>query len=97
MSHKVDHSDGGYKSRKMVMAYVCLVLIALGFLGTAFWAGMATTYSEFIMGVLAAASIYTGGNTLTKWINAKHSSKKLKSSTSKPSAADAPSEKPPQA
>lgn len=64
--------DGGYRSRKMVMAYVCLVLMTCGFFATAKWPALTTSYMEYNMAVLAAASIYTGGNTLTKWIQAKN-------------------------
>jgi hypothetical protein len=69
-------ADGGYKSRKLTLAYVALVLMTIGFFATARWPSLATTYMEFNMAVLAAASIYTGGNTLTKWINARKAATK---------------------
>ncbi len=80
-------ADGGYKSRKLTLAYVALVLMTVGFFATARWPSLASTYMEFNMAVLAAASIYTGGNTLSKWINAR------KAATKKPKAPVAPPEK----
>ena len=79
--------DGGYKSRKLTLAYVALVLMTVGFFATARWPSLASTYMEFNMAILAAASIYTGGNTLSKWINAR------KAATKKPKAPVAPPEK----
>ena len=69
-------NDGGYKSRKMVMAYVCLVLMTVAFFATARWPALTASFMEYNMAVLAAASIYTGGNTLTKWIQARRGTKK---------------------
>lgn len=72
--------DGGYKSRKLTMAYVCLALMTMGFFATARWPSLAAVYMEYNMAVLAAASIYTGGNTITKWIQAKKTVKTVKKS-----------------
>lgn len=72
--------DGGYKSRKLTMAYVCLILMTMGFFATARWPALAAVYMEYNMAVLAAASIYTGDNTITKWIQAKKTMKTVKKS-----------------
>ena len=50
------------------MAYIVILLITLGFLATGHWPALAAVYSEFIMGVLGAASIFTGANTAIKWM-----------------------------
>lgn len=71
-------NDGGYRSRKMVMAYVCLGLTTVAFFATARWPALIPAYMEYNLAVLAAASIYTGGNTLTKWIQARNAPKKKK-------------------
>jgi hypothetical protein len=64
----MDYSDNGYKSRKMVMSYIVILLISLGFLGTGVWPALAASFGTFIMGILAAASIFTGANTAVQWM-----------------------------
>lgn len=82
-----DHKDGGIRSRKMVMAYVTVLLITGGFLATGVWPALHVAYGEFVMGVLAAASIYAGGNTAVKWMSAR--------AATSPAAAPPPAAKPP--
>lgn len=65
-----DKLDGGYKSRKMVLTYITLLLGALGFLATGRWPALATTYPEYCMFLIGAATVYVSGNTFTKWVNA---------------------------
>lgn len=64
----MDYSDSGYKSRKMVMAYVVIFLMSLGFLAAGKWTSLSVVYGEFIMGLLAATSIFTGANAAIKWM-----------------------------
>ena len=52
----------------MVMSYVTVLLITAGFAATGIWPALHVAYGEFIMGILAAASIYAGGNTAVKWM-----------------------------
>lgn len=61
-------SEALSKGRKLRLAYLSIALIAVGFLATGLWGPLATTYGEFIMGLLAAASIYSGGNVAAKWL-----------------------------
>lgn len=63
--------DGGYKSRKMVMAYVVIFLMTLGFLAVGKWPALEAAYPELCIGLLGAASIYSGGNAAVKWIGAR--------------------------
>lgn len=60
------------KSRKLTMAYIAMTVVAVGFLLTGLYPALGATFGEFIMGVLAAAGIYAGSNTLTKWGELKH-------------------------
>lgn len=64
----MDYSDNGFKSRKMIMAYISIGLITLGFLAIGKWPALAVAYGEFIMGLLAATTIFTGANTAIKWM-----------------------------
>jgi hypothetical protein len=58
----LSHKDGGYKSRKLVMAYVSQGLITLG----AYMAGkmpvFAPVYATFVGGILGAAALYMTHN-----------------------------------
>lgn len=62
MEHK------GYKSRKLILAYVTLALIFVGFILTGRYPALAVTYAEYCMGILAAASIYAGANAAVKFL-----------------------------
>lgn len=65
--------DKGFKSRKMIMAYVAMALITLGFLAIGVWPAMHVAYAEFCIGVLSATTIFTGMDTATKLIGARFS------------------------
>lgn len=67
MSHHYQ-SDGGWKSRKMWMAYVAMVLILGGYLVSGYWTTLHVVYPEYVMGILAATSIFTAGNAGVKWM-----------------------------
>lgn len=67
----IDLKDGGYKSRKMVMAYVVMVLMMAGFFSTARWPTLAVAFAELCFGLLGAASIFAGSTTLSKWAAAR--------------------------
>lgn len=64
----MDYTDNGYKSRKMVMSYIVIVLITLGYIVTGVWPPLAVSFGTFIMGLLGAASIFTGANTAIQWM-----------------------------
>lgn len=61
--------DGGYRSRKMVMAYIAMLLICLAFAAVGKWESLRPVYPELIMGILGATTIFTGGNVVTKFAN----------------------------
>lgn len=67
-----DTDDGGWSSRKMLMAYAAMALILAGFCAAGYWASLGTVYAEYVMGILGAASIYTGGSAATRWMHLKH-------------------------
>lgn len=67
----IDHKDGGFKSRKMIMAYVVLVMILAGFALAGHWSSLTVIYGEYCTALLAGATIYTGSNALVKWMAAK--------------------------
>lgn len=69
----LDYKDGGYKSRKMVMAYVVMGLMTLGWAATVKWTALNVSFGEFCMGLLGAATIYVGSNSISKWVIAKNS------------------------
>lgn len=62
---------GGYRSRKMVMAYVVMALGSVGFVMTAVWPALGVTFAEYCMFLLGAASIYASSNAAVKWMTAK--------------------------
>lgn len=63
--------DGGFKSRKMIMVYVTIVLITAGFLAIGRWNALNVSYSTFCSSLLAAAAVYTVGNGAVKLIGSK--------------------------
>lgn len=67
----IDFKDGGYKSRKLHLAYVCLGVITLGAAMAARWEAFSALYSTFVGGVIATLSIYSGVNVANKWTNGK--------------------------
>lgn len=69
---ELDPNDNGYRSRKMVMAYVVIALISGGYMALARWPSLYVAYAEFCMALLAAASIYSGGNAAVKWMAARN-------------------------
>ena len=76
------NNDGGYKSRKMVMAYVTMAIMTIVYLLSARYPALNVSFSEFCMAILGAASIYIGGNTAVKWITSKNSKVELESKES---------------
>ena len=81
-----DHSDGGYRSRKMVMSYVVMGLMTLGFAGTALWPALQAAYAEYCMSLMGASGIYIGGNTFVKWMSARKAKMKTASPTKEEAA-----------
>lgn len=71
----IDQNDGGYKSRKMIMMYVVMVLGTIGFLAVARWPALAVLFPEYCMFLLGASSLYVSGNAAVKWMSLKASSK----------------------
>src|SRR4051812_33853027 len=68
----LDPKDGGYKSRKMWMAYAVMGLVTVGFFATGKWPALGVTFAEYCMAVLGATTIYVGGNSMTKWLTARN-------------------------
>ena len=64
----MDYHHNGNESRKMIMAYVVIVLIAIAFIGTALVPALSAGFSTFIMGLLGAAGIFTGAATGVQWM-----------------------------
>jgi hypothetical protein len=70
--HPIDHIlDGGYKSRKMIMAYVIMVLGIGAFGLTARFPALAASLSELYMFLLGAASLFISGNVAVKWVGSR--------------------------
>lgn len=65
------NADGGWRSRKLALTIFVLILIAGGFAATGRWPALGVTYSEYVMGLLAASSIYATGNSVAKVIQAR--------------------------
>lgn len=61
-------NDGGYKSRKMIMAYVVMLLGTIGYIATGKWSALSMMYPQYCMFLLGSASIYISGNTIVKWL-----------------------------
>lgn len=84
LMHHLDRiKDGGFKSRKMIMAYVVMILGFGAWLFTARYPALAASLSELYMFLLGAASLFISGNVAVKWMG------------SKPTALDVPAAKPP--
>lgn len=54
--------DGGYKSRKLVMAYASQGLITLGAFMAGKMAALVPVYGTFVGGILGAAALYMTHN-----------------------------------
>jgi hypothetical protein len=77
-----DYKDRGYKSRKMVMAYVVMALGTLGYLAAGHWHGLAVVYPEYCMFLIGASGVYVGGNAAAKLIAARNPRKYAPESSS---------------
>jgi hypothetical protein len=70
-------ADGGIRSRKFLLALLCLVLLC-AFVGiAAHWAGIIGMFPEFVTGVLGVLSIYCGGDVARHFATVKHLGDKL--------------------
>jgi hypothetical protein len=87
-------TDGGFRSRKLWLAIFCIGVISVGYGVAGVWATLAAVYGEFVMGVLAAAGIYSGSNVVAKHLFMK-AAKKVKKKVAAPPA-DPPVEPAPQ-
>lgn len=68
--HPIHHhwKDNGYKSRKMVLTYFILVLMAGGYALVAFYPALREVYAEYCTALIAASTIYAGSNLTNKWV-----------------------------
>jgi hypothetical protein len=55
----------------MWMTYFVILLMALGYLAVVVWPGLAAIYAQYCTSLLAATTIYTGGNAAVKWMGTK--------------------------
>lgn len=69
---KIDPNDGGYASRKFWLSCATMLLLFLGALVAAKYAGMAGVYPELIGGLLAVLATYCGANIGAKVVTGKH-------------------------
>lgn len=68
-THPIDRiKDGGFKSRKMLMAYVVMFLGSAAWFATAFWPGLAVNFNQYCMFLLGAAGLFVTGNVAVKWV-----------------------------
>lgn len=82
--------DGGYRSRKMVMAYVVMALGSAGYAATGYWPALGVTFAEYCMFLLGAASIYASSNAAVKWMTARQQLQQKQTAPSKDEAVQAP-------
>lgn len=87
----MDTSDGGYSSRKMMMALVTMGFITVGAVSCGFWPALIPIYDTFSNGIIGALAIYTGGNAATKWVLSKKT-QPVKEETPRKKASKEPSE-----
>lgn len=78
---------GGYRSRKMVMAYVTMLMGSLGYISVGRWPALAVVFTEYCMFLLGAATIYSGSNTAVKWMAARVATQKVAADPEMESAA----------
>ncbi|WNM70134.1 hypothetical protein [Myxococcus phage Mx1] len=74
---EAESKDRGYKSRKMVMAYVVMLLGTLGFAATGLWPALTVAYAEYCIFLLGASSIYVTGNAAIKVMTTRQKQKAL--------------------
>ena len=60
-----------FKSRKLALSCFVMLLGASGFLLVGKFPGLAVVYPEFCMFLLGASTIYVGGNTAAKFVQAR--------------------------
>jgi hypothetical protein len=58
--------DGGYKSRKLWLAILAMLLIILSTLICP-----AVTITDVVAGIVAIVTVYMGGNAVSKWTTGK--------------------------
>jgi hypothetical protein len=61
-----------FKSRKMVMSYVTIILITAAFLASGWRPNLTPALPEFYMAVIAATGVYVGGNITGKYVALRH-------------------------
>jgi hypothetical protein len=64
--------QNGFKSRKLLLVYLVLFLLSLGYLAAGKWDSLAVVYPVFCMSVLSAAGLYHGSNLGVKWLTTRN-------------------------
>lgn len=64
--------DGGYSSRKFLLALVAMVLVTLAGIAAAKWGGIAPIYPALVGGVTALYATYCGINVANSLVASKH-------------------------
>lgn len=64
--------DGGYKSRKLIICCVAMLLILAGAILAEHSAAIGPIYSIYCSSILTAAALYIGGNSVVKWVLTKN-------------------------
>ena len=67
----MDNKDGGYKSRKLSMAVLCLLLIVGVAILHAEYPFLESIYATCVGGILAVLGIYSGSNVSVKYVVGK--------------------------
>lgn len=68
--------DGGYKSRKLWLAFFSIAIIFAGGVCASFWPGFSAIYTTFVNGVEVIAAAYFTGNVANKFVATKTRRKK---------------------
>lgn len=64
-------ADGQYKSRKLWLTIVAIVLIVGAAIASAFWLPLQAVYATMVSGILGVCALYFGGNVAAKHVLCK--------------------------
>jgi hypothetical protein len=89
----LDASDNGFKSRKMIMAYVTMGLITLGWLLGGRFPGLQKNFVEFCDALLWTGGMYVGGSSIKQLLVSRLAIKAAPQAAPQPAKVPAPAAK----
>lgn len=71
----LEHKDGGFLSRKLLITMVGFGIICLTWVATAFWPALDPQYGTLVGGIIGLAGLYMTGNVANSIVVGKTSQK----------------------